>query len=54
MLHRPTLIAHDATTGEGCDEAQEWFIENVREELDSANEYFFDKANQRLLYMCVS
>jgi len=36
--------------GEGCDDASEWFIENIFEELDAPNEYFFDAKNQKLYY----
>ena len=36
--------------GEGCDVAGEWFIENVREELDAANEYFYDASKKELLF----
>ena len=36
--------------GEGCDVAGEWFIENVREELDAANEYFYDASAKELLF----
>ena len=34
--------------GEGNDAAGEWFIENVKEELDQPNEYFFDTATNEL------
>ena len=37
--------------GEGSDDAGEWFIENVREELDAPNEFFYDAMNQQLLYI---
>ena len=34
--------------GEGNDKAGEWYIENVFEELDAENEYFFDRATSKL------
>ena len=34
--------------GEGMTSGGQWWIENVLEELDSANEWFFDAAAQRL------
>ena len=34
---------------EGSSTAQEWYVENVFEELDSPNEWYYD-ANERLLY----
>jgi hypothetical protein len=37
--------------GEGNDGGAEWFIENVREELDAANEYFFDRDKSQLLFV---
>ena len=37
--------------GEGFSAAAEWFIENVREELDSPLEYFFDEEQQQLLFV---
>ena len=36
--------------GEGSDTAGEWFIENVLEELDAPNEFFFS-AEERKLYL---
>ena len=36
--------------GEGSDSAGEWFIENVLEELDAPNEFFFD-ADEKKLYL---
>ena len=38
--------------GEGADYADEWFIENVAEELDAPNEYYYDSATRelRLIY----
>ena len=35
--------------GEGNDQAAEWFIENVMEELDAPNEFFYDNSTGRLL-----
>ena len=37
--------------GEGCDVAAEWWIEGVREELDAANEYYFDSATSTLFML---
>ncbi len=34
--------------GEGADRAAEWFIENVIEELDAPNEFFYDAPSQTL------
>ena len=34
--------------GEGADYADEWWIENVAEELDAPNEYFYDKSSRQL------
>ena len=34
--------------GEGNDQAGEWFIENVAEELDGPNEFFFDPSTRQL------
>jgi hypothetical protein len=36
--------------GEGADVAKEWWIENVREELDGPNEYFFDRETRELFF----
>lgn len=36
---------------EGSDSGGSWYIENVREELDSPNEFFFDTATRELLYV---
>lgn len=37
--------------GEGFDSAAEWFIENVREELDAPNEFYFDPTTHQLFYV---
>merc|ERR1719150_1277716 len=34
--------------GEGNDEAGEWWIDNVFEELDAENEFFYDQHSKRL------
>lgn len=34
----------------GLDEAGEWYVENVREELDNSNEFFYDPKAKQLLY----
>jgi len=39
--------------GEGNEEAGEWFIEGVREELDAPYEYYFDASKQKLYFACV-
>ena len=36
--------------GEGDDSGAEWWIENVREELDAPNEYFFDRGARELFF----
>jgi len=36
--------------GEGSDNAAEWWIEGVLEELDAPNEYFFDEASRLLFW----
>lgn len=36
--------------GEGYDAGAEWYIENVREELDSPNEWFFDENEHKLYF----
>ena len=48
-----SLIYFFLIPGEGNDVAAEWFIENVQEELDSANEFFFDEANHQLQFVYV-
>ena len=35
----------------GDDNGSDWFLENLIEELDAPNEYFFDENTQRLYYM---
>ncbi len=37
--------------GEGNEGAGEWFVENLREELDAPNEYFYDAATKQLLFL---
>ena len=37
--------------GEGCDNAAEYFVEGVFEELDAVNEYFYDAAAGKLYFM---
>jgi hypothetical protein len=48
-----TLI-FDPTTGgqggEGMTDSGQWWIENVLEECDSANEFFFDEKEEKLYY----
>jgi hypothetical protein len=48
-----TLI-FDPTTGgqggEGMTDSGQWWIENVLEECDSANEFFFDEKTEKLYY----
>ena len=36
--------------GEGCDTAAEWNVENVFEELDSENEWYYDEDSQALYW----
>ncbi|GAB5373469.1 hypothetical protein AAMO2058_001754300, partial [Amorphochlora amoebiformis] len=36
--------------GEGADEAAEWWIENVLEELDAENEFYYDQQQKNLYY----
>ena len=36
--------------GEGADYGQQWYIENVREELDDAREWFYDERTGMLYY----
>ena len=38
----------------GSDKGAEWFIENVMEELDAENEFFFDKETSELYLYYVS
>jgi len=37
--------------GEGNDAAGEWFVTNVFEELDDANEFFYDTSSQKLFFL---
>jgi len=37
--------------GEGCDEAAEWWVEGLVEELDDLNEYFFEPATGELWFI---
>ena len=37
--------------GEGSEGAGEWFIEGVKEELDQANEFWYDDATHQLFYI---
>ena len=34
-----------------CSSAGDWFIENVLEELDAPNEFYFSKAEQKLYHV---
>jgi len=36
--------------GEGADDANEWYIENLLELLDAPNEWFYDAPNEKLYY----
>lgn len=48
VLSSFTFGAGGTQGGEGFDSAQEWFIENVLEELDAENEFFYDAPTQQL------
>ena len=54
---RPTELensqrhASSARVEQGSDGGGSWFIENVREELDFPNEFFFDATARELLYV---
>jgi len=37
--------------GEGNDEGGEWFVSNVKEELDAANEFYYDEHAKKLYYI---
>ena len=37
--------------GEGCDDAAEYWVQGVLEELDAVNEYFYDPAAGKLYFM---
>jgi len=49
-----TTLMFDPTTGgqggEGMTSASEWWIENVLEECDDANEFFFDEKTKKLYF----
>ena len=53
VAENKTLI-FDPTTGgqggEGMTNSGQWWIENVLEECDSANEFFFDETEEKLYY----
>ena len=34
----------------GCKQGAEWYVENIKEELDAPNEWFYDEKNQVLYY----
>ena len=38
----------------GSDAGAEWYVENIKEELDFPNEYFYDKAAKKLYYVANS
>ena len=37
--------------GEGCDDAAEYWVQGVLEELDAVNEFFYDPAAGKLYFM---
>lgn len=38
----------------GSDAGSEWYVENIAEELDFPNEYFYDKRTKKLYYVANS